>query len=62
MDDKFNEWAKEYFGASDLQVDCDHKWSYEYFCSYCELSDQKCRHTQVAKAAWIAATKAAGEK
>jgi len=60
MDDKFNEWAKEYFGVSDEQL---HTFLNLMGVTSWDRKDKDLAlNIMAAKAAWIAATKAAGEK
>jgi len=62
MNDKFNEWAKEEFGVSDEQFRCNHGGYFLGSCMQCKIDHGVVTKLKTAKAAWIAATKAAGEK
>jgi len=66
----FEDWAKEEFGVSDEQLVCTHlpaegiivTADFKVVCVYCGIGSMVVTCITHAKAAWIAATKAAGEK
>jgi len=63
----FEEWVEYYFGVTSAQIKCKHgtykrDTEDDIFCIKCGLEITMPDRLIAAKAAWIAATKAAGEK